>query len=193
MTVAGLATVPVVVVPDDWPPPGNRDTTEPVTVGLDLHPGDLHDSTTTPSGNHSLSNRVERARTSVSFAASYAARHGVALQVVCAWDTSAGLTAWSGSQVADTEEQLAAEICAWLGSLGEVAPGLDVRVEVRSGRASEHLLTFAAASSLIVVGRHRRPLGLAGTCLGSTSRALLTHAPCPVAVVPHVEERSPSR
>lgn len=62
----------------------------------------------------------------------------------------------------------------------------EVRVTRRTpeGRARAVLLDAATTSDLLVVGARRRTTGL-GMRLGPVSHALLHHAPCPVAVVPH--------
>lgn len=60
----------------------------------------------------------------------------------------------------------------------------DVRVDqmVERGRPAKVLLEHATRAQLVVVGS-RGQEGWAGLLLGSTSRALITHAPCPVLVV----------
>ncbi|GGW08713.1 hypothetical protein GCM10010230_56220 [Streptomyces narbonensis] len=50
------------------------------------------------------------------------------------------------------------------------------------GRAAEHLIDAAADAPLLVVGRRR---AARGSHIGSTTHAVIHHAPCPVAVVPH--------
>lgn len=60
----------------------------------------------------------------------------------------------------------------------------DVRVEriVARGRTARRLLDHCARAQMVVVGSRGRG-GFTGMLLGSTSRALITHAPCPVLVV----------
>ncbi len=186
MAVVGRCPVPVAVVPDDWPPPGARDTTAPVTVGVDLHPADLRTPAEGKTGRHLRRHRVERAEVAVAFAAAYAARHGVALRVLCSWDPPLEL-AWSADQLATHETRRATEIKSWVEGLAGRPAGLDLRIETSVGRTSEHLVAFAASSSLTVVGRHS---GLAHTprsSFGSSTRALLRHAPGPVVVVPPLQ------
>lgn len=186
MSVVGRCPVPVAVVPDDWPPPGARDTTDPVTVGVDLHPADLRAPTDGQTGRHLHRHRVERAEAAVGLAAAYAARHGVALRVLCSWDPPPEL-AWSDDQLATHEARRATDIESWVEGLPDRPTGLDVRVETSVGRAAERLVAYAASSSLTVVGRHSGLAHTPGRSFGSSTRALLRHAPSPVVVVPPME------
>lgn len=66
----------------------------------------------------------------------------------------------------------------------EKYPDVPVTEHVEHGHAAEVLLTAASRAGLVVVGRHtRRPA--ASPRLGHVTHALLHHAACPVAVVPH--------
>lgn len=186
MAVVGRCPVPVAVVPDDWPPPGAHDTTDPVTVGVDLHPADLRAPSDGQTGRHLRRHRVERAEAAVGFAAAYAARHGVALRVLCSWDPPPEL-AWSDDQLATHEARRASDIESWVEGLTDRPTGLDVRVETSVGRAAERLVAYAASSSLTVVGRHSGLAHTPGRSFGSSTRALLRHAPSPVVVVPPTE------
>lgn len=64
-------------------------------------------------------------------------------------------------------------------------PDVPVTPHVEMGSAGQVLLSRAARAQLIVVGRraHRSALGAR---IGSVAHAVIHHAPCPVAVVPHV-------
>jgi nucleotide-binding universal stress UspA family protein len=64
--------------------------------------------------------------------------------------------------------------------------GLPAPVErvVEAGGAPSAILDAAKDAGLIVVGSHGRS-GLKGILLGSVSRQVVHHAPCPVVVVPH--------
>ncbi len=59
-----------------------------------------------------------------------------------------------------------------------------VRRVLGEGSASEVLLSACEEASLLVVGARRRD-ARAGHRIGPVNRAVLRHAPCPVAVVPH--------
>ncbi|WP_329285031.1 universal stress protein [Streptomyces sp. NBC_01455] len=63
-------------------------------------------------------------------------------------------------------------------------PGVPVTPHVEMGSAGQVLLEQTAGAQLIVVGRraHRSALG---SRIGSVAHAVIHHAPCPVAVVPH--------
>ncbi|MER5409752.1 universal stress protein [Streptomyces sp. NPDC002769] len=63
-------------------------------------------------------------------------------------------------------------------------PDVSVTPHVEMGSAGQVLLAQTARAQLIVVGRraHRSALG---SRIGSVAHAVIHHAPCPVAVVPH--------
>ncbi|MFG3586451.1 universal stress protein [Streptomyces sp. NPDC047990] len=63
-------------------------------------------------------------------------------------------------------------------------PGVPVTPHVEMGSAGQVLLAQTGRAQLIVVGRraHRSALGAR---IGSVAHAVIHHAPCPVAVVPH--------
>ncbi|MFF0124951.1 universal stress protein [Streptomyces mirabilis] len=63
-------------------------------------------------------------------------------------------------------------------------PAVAVTETVTEGRAAAELIHASAGAALLVVGRRVRQTRL-GTHLGSVAHAVLHHAPCPVAVVPH--------
>jgi nucleotide-binding universal stress UspA family protein len=73
-------------------------------------------------------------------------------------------------------------LCQRLAGWQEKYP--DVRVEriVTQDSPAHNLIVQARGARLVVVGSRGRG-GLKGLLLGSTSQALLHHAPCPVAVV----------
>jgi len=66
----------------------------------------------------------------------------------------------------------------------EKFPGVPVTQTVLEGRAATELVRAAAHASYFVVGRRTREARL-GTHIGSVTQAVLHHAGCPVAVVPH--------
>ena len=69
-----------------------------------------------------------------------------------------------------------------------------VRRHALDGNPAELLSEFSTAVDLIVVGSRGRG-GFSGLLLGSTSQAVLSHASCPVLVVPsrHLKEKRASR
>lgn len=80
--------------------------------------------------------------------------------------------------VASDQQLLLAEL---LAGWGEKYPDVPVERVVTRGRPAHSLLQAAEGAQLVVVGSRGRG-GLRGLLLGSTSHALLHHAPCPVVV-----------
>jgi nucleotide-binding universal stress UspA family protein len=66
----------------------------------------------------------------------------------------------------------------------EKYPDVDVHPAVVRDHPASGLLAAAAAQHLLVVGT-RGEHALLGTVLGSVTQAVLHHASCPVAVIPH--------
>ncbi|HZE29866.1 MAG TPA: universal stress protein [Actinoallomurus sp.] len=75
-------------------------------------------------------------------------------------------------------EMLAERLAGWQ----EKYPEVTVRRVVAGGRPAKRLLEQAADAQLLVVGS-RGHGGFTGMLLGSTSQALIHHAPCPLLVV----------
>ncbi|MGW7327691.1 universal stress protein [Streptomyces sp. NPDC054840] len=63
-------------------------------------------------------------------------------------------------------------------------PEVDVVAHVERGSAGQVLLSAASDAQLLVVGRRARESSI-GMRIGSVAHAVLHHAACPVAVVPH--------
>jgi nucleotide-binding universal stress UspA family protein len=82
--------------------------------------------------------------------------------------------------LAEHERAVVATLHPWCEKFPEVA----VTETVAEGRAAGELIHASAGAALLVVGRRVRETRL-GTHLGSVAHAVLHHAPCPVAVVPH--------
>ncbi|XES01249.1 universal stress protein [Streptomyces sp. S1D4-11] len=82
--------------------------------------------------------------------------------------------------LAEHERAVVATLRPWCEKFPEVA----VTETVTEGRAGGELIHASASAALLVVGRRVRETRL-GTHLGSVAHAVLHHAPCPVAVVPH--------
>jgi nucleotide-binding universal stress UspA family protein len=78
----------------------------------------------------------------------------------------------------DERRLLAQRLAGW----PEKYPDVHVDRVVTEGRPAHSVLRAAVDAQLVVVGSRGRG-GFAGLLLGSTSHALLHHAPCPVVVV----------
>ncbi|WP_182357726.1 universal stress protein [Tomitella gaofuii] len=117
------------------------------------------------------------------FALVEAQARGAVLEVVHAW-SDVPLTGldephlqWETIQQRE-DAVLAESLAGWQ----EQFPGVTIRREVVHDRPVRHLLRHADDAQLLVVG-HRGRGGFAGMMVGSTSRALLHAAPCPLVVV----------
>ncbi|MBP2328793.1 nucleotide-binding universal stress UspA family protein [Kibdelosporangium banguiense] len=125
----------------------------------------------------------------VAFAFEEASRLGVPLVALHAWSDLSlymkfslppyGLT-WTEAQ--DEQRRILDEgLAGWREKYRDV----EVRLVVTADRPAHSLLEAARDAQLVVVGSRGRG-GLKGMLLGSTSQALLHHAPCAVAVIrPH--------
>lgn len=155
------AHCPVVVVRGDQPDPAL-----PVVVGVDGSP---------------------TSENALAWAYEEASSRGVGLVAVHGWTEFASENSYAFARqfvvdwdVVQTrqEEQLAER----LAGFGEKYPDVTVRRIVEGGRARQLLLDHARGGQLLVVGS-RGHAELGGLLLGSTSQALIHHAPCPVLVV----------
>lgn len=70
--------------------------------------------------------------------------------------------------------------------LGHQDPGVEIERLPLEGAPAAALVDAAEGADLLVVGS-RGHGALHGLVLGSVSRQCITHAPCPVAIVPHAE------
>jgi len=89
--------------------------------------------------------------------------------------------------VYDLDEVQAAEervLSEALAGWSEKYPDVTVERVVRHGSVRSTLIEASGRAQLVVVGARGRG-GFAGLLLGSVSQAVLHHAACPVAVVPH--------
>ncbi|MDF3289582.1 universal stress protein [Streptomyces silvisoli] len=160
---------PVVLVRAGAVPPGGaaRDARHEVVAGLDL---DHH------------------CEPVVAFAFDAAAARMATLRIIRAWHAPALYDYAAGGVDAEsadtTEQQERQELSATLRPWREKYPRLTVREEAVAGTPAEHLVAAGRDADLLVVGRRfrRSPMG---TRLGAVAHAVLHHAPCPVAVVPH--------
>jgi len=115
-----------------------------------------------------------------------ARRRGVALRVVTAYRfplAFAGSGADPSLAAPDDQQRAEAKIdeaLAVAGDLGDVA----VDRRVLAGQAPGHGLVEAAADALLLVVGQRGLGGVSGFTLGSVSHYCVSHAQCPVVVVP---------
>ncbi len=119
-------------------------------------------------------------------------RRGTDLEIVICWHPPY-LAEASGYGVAFlSPDELTADARAQLdGALGPVHDELEsigtlghtVTTRLIEGAPGPNLVTESKGAALVVVGR-RGHSGLARLMMGSVSRYIATHAPCPVVVVP---------
>lgn len=121
------------------------------------------------------------------WAGAYASKFELPLEAVIAWDFGP----YYGYPVPDFDDELRswahdAMADAVRTALGEDA---DVKQRVVRGQSAPVLLEAAQLASLLVVGTRGRG-AFAGMLLGSVSQHAVSHAPCPVVVIPHDEEET---
>lgn len=158
LSVAGLATVPVVVVPDGWHPEEHRAL--PVVVGVDP---------------------ADPPRRALGFAFREAALRGVPLVVAAGREPVEDSSSIPAGLVPEPRETKALED-ALLQHRSE-HPEVEVRVVHRRAHPLEVLLNLAGPTQLIVLGRHSDKVR-GGFPFGSIARSTLHYAEVPVAIVP---------
>ncbi|WP_034271747.1 universal stress protein [Haloechinothrix halophila] len=159
--------VPIVVVRGEHSAP----STAPVVAGLDG----------TSAGDRA-----------VEFAFDFAARHGAPVRVVHVVAGTSHLSPGAPSVPVAPREPLDAgqeeakpsedAVALRVERLLEGHPVKDVETDVVVGQPAGALMDAAATAQLLVVGTHGRGL-LDRIILGSVSRAVLYHAPCPVGLL----------
>lgn len=163
--VVSHAHCPVVVVRED-----NAVTEEtkygPVVVGVD-------------------GSDVSKRATEVAF--EEAAARGAELLAVHTWiDSQVTMSGPAFSIADDRWEEARAEKSAkldeYLSEFAKSYPGVEMRKMITRDRPVRALTEAAQGAQLLVTGSHGRG-GFKGMLLGSTSRALLQSAPCPMMVV----------
>jgi nucleotide-binding universal stress UspA family protein len=160
--VAG-ATVPVVVVPDDWKPAEHRGG--PVVVGVDADANGSIDDT-------------------LMFAFESATVRSVPVHIVYAWDLPHRYTGQGESEAQRREREKWQHFDDFVALCRAKYPDVEVNVVMLRDDPVDALVRDARSNDaqLIVVGG--RPHGrLASILLGSVTRGVLHHATCPVAVV----------
>ncbi|WP_439657806.1 universal stress protein [Lentzea sp. HUAS TT2] len=117
---------------------------------------------------------------------------GTLLVAVHAWHPPMGnekLAASVGIVWSELQTVRDAVVAQRLAACADRHPGVRVERHVVHGSAAHRLVEFAAGASLLVVGSHGTG-GLRGKLLGSTSQAVIRHAPCPVLLVrPALDEQ----
>lgn len=126
----------------------------------------------------------EESLLAVEWAGREAALHGQPLRLVSAlaplpWMAPGG----SGGEAIDVaRKRLERALSTAADRAASVAPGLKIDAEVVSGPPARALAALAQDAALIVLGS-RGAGGFAAMILGSVSRYIATHVPCPVVVV----------
>lgn len=161
--VASHAFSPVVVTREDT---DALDRTGPVVVGVD-------------------GSEISTKATEWAFAE--ASARGTTLVAVHTWmdpqvQAAAAGIALSEDDWKQLEEQELGSLSERLAGFHDRYPDVTVERSVTRDRAVRALVSRSESAQLVVVGSHGRG-GFAGMVLGSTSRAMLQAAPCPVMVV----------
>ena len=159
--IAAVNPAPVAVVHPDHP----VDQRGPVIIGIDR-------------------SRVSAA--AIEFAFAEAAARSTELMAVHAWNPAVFTDRLPGnlsdSEVTAFEQRANDALSESLAGWGNEFPHVVVTHAVRQGRAATVLLEFSRTASVMVVGR--RPQGeFEALVMGSTSRSLTAHSPCPVVIV----------
>ncbi|MEU6975103.1 universal stress protein [Streptomyces sp. NPDC046371] len=147
-----------------------------------VRPGSEQDGSAAPAGNSRrkvvLGLDVNEVKDEVlHFAFDFAGRHHVPLEIVHTSHDS--FVHHSG---AAAEEERASALANAVRPFRDQFPATEVVEVTASGRAAEHLIEAASDARLLVVGRRR---AARGSHIGSITHAVIHHASCPVAVVPH--------
>jgi nucleotide-binding universal stress UspA family protein len=130
----------------------------------------------------------------LAWAAEEARLRHVSLTLVEAWQLPVGAydgTGWSGigTELLEDLRQAAElrldEICA---EFSADLDGLTVERKVVESAAATALVEAAGGADLLVVGTRGRG-GFAGLLLGSVSQQCAHHSPCPVVIIPPVQDQ----
>ncbi len=167
--VIARATVPVVSVPCTWTGPDG----DAVVVA----------ATDESSAPLVLRTALEEART--------AGVGVIAIRAVdspATWADDLPVPEYADDLLKDAERAFAAELARWTGEF----PDVDVEMNVTMTSPIQALLPAVEKARLVVAASRRRG-ELLHPRLGSTARALLVHAPCPVLIVPAERPHLPPR
>lgn len=124
------------------------------------------------------------AEAALRLAVSEAVQRSLPLVVIHAWDMTPWLTGPLGAAAFDPvpmADSLREAAEARLAPYRAQYPGLEARVQVESGQPSAVIVDASQGASLVVIGSRGRG-GFTGLLLGSTSKAVLRGALCPVIV-----------
>ncbi|MFC9588909.1 universal stress protein [Streptomyces sp. NPDC056944] len=113
----------------------------------------------------------------LNFAFDFAGRHRVPLDIVHTWHES-----FVHHAGAAAKDEKAAALAAAVRPFRDRFPATEVTEVSAPGRPAEHLVEAASDARLVIVGRRR---AARGAHIGSITHAVIHHASCPVAVVPH--------
>jgi nucleotide-binding universal stress UspA family protein len=162
MGVAAKAHCPVVSVPDGWTEPTNARAS--IVVGFKTAD---HDTAL------------------LQHAFDTAAELDARLTIVHAWELPGCYDDIIVRRTHDTDWNLAAleRIDDQIGDLRAAHPAIEVDVRVRHQQPAQALRDMSRGADLLMLAR--RGEGLALLHLGSTARALLREAACPVEILPH--------
>lgn len=129
----------------------------------------------------------ESARKALLWAVHEADVWGAELTAIAAVPMASGAGALAWLPAAVDREQVLIDVRSGLdraiAEATEGHPGVTVRRHALDGNAAELMAEFSTAVDLVVVGSRGRG-GFSGLLLGSTSQGVLSHAACPVMVVP---------
>jgi nucleotide-binding universal stress UspA family protein len=129
----------------------------------------------------------ENSLTALRWAVEEARAHGASLEVLTTWEVTPATTipAFGVNEPAtEVLEELGRGLQQTLLDEGLGADsGLDVHASVHQGHAARVLLDAGEQADLVVVGSRGRG-GFTGLVLGSVSQHVVSHASCPVVVVP---------
>jgi len=162
--VAARATVPVVIVPEQWKA---ADHTGPVLVAID-------DS--------------ENSQAVIEFAIAEATERRLPVRLLHVWDLPA-IYSWDAMNVAGLSTEWTENAERHLENLKvewqRKHPSLTLEAEVRRGHPVDGIVTASVETNaqLLVIGT-RHHTRVSSFLLGSITRGVLQHAACPLAVVP---------
>ena len=124
----------------------------------------------------------DASRAALAWAAEYARRFELPLEAVIAWDFGP----YYGYPVPDFGDELVNWATETIAESVRTVLGADAQIaqHVIRGQSAPVLLKAAKSASLLVVGTRGRG-AFAGMLLGSVSQHCVSHAPCPVVVIPH--------